>query len=324
VSFRYLWRVLGTVGDLVEDVVVSFSQPMATEVATPAPGGSDSSPSTPIQQFRLSLGSDTTVAVERRQGGSAANVAVAVADLGRPARFIGQIGDDALGRSLEQGLWDRGVEPVLCRRGRTGSVIVLCHPDGERSMLTDRGSSRQLDQPDSRWLDGLALLHVPLYSLAEGPLAATTATLVAWAHQRGLVVSLDLSSTALMAAMGAAHLMAVIGRTQPHVVLANEAEAAAAAELRLDLHLGGRFDGGRRPARTMVVKRGGRPAHVYWSEGACIEVPALVLGPLSDTTGAGDAFAAGLLTALIDGADPAEAANAGHHSAAARLQAQHR
>jgi sugar/nucleoside kinase (ribokinase family) len=303
-SFRYLWLVLAAVGDLVEDVVV---RPRAGDVPRSDPARRrDQTP------FRINLGTDTAVSVERRQGGSAANVCVMAAGLDQASRFIGQLGDDETGRVLARVLIRSGVEVVGRRSGKTGTVIALCHADGERSMLTDRGSCCDLDYPDPAWLEGVGALHVPLYSMDGDPLARTTATLAGWARERGLPVSLDLSSAVLVQELGRQGLRGVLALLRPAVVLANEAEGAVAAELvGLDAL-----------APVTVVKRGPAPALLHQEGQPVRAVAASGLGPVPDSTGAGDAFAAGLLTALLDGASNVEAVRAGHRAAASRLLTQ--
>jgi sugar/nucleoside kinase (ribokinase family) len=260
----------------------------------------------------LQLGSDTAAAIVRRPGGSAATVALTAARLGLRSRFIGQVGDDAVGAALVERLAAAGVDTAVRRRGVTGTVVVLLHPDGERSMVTDRGAASQLDEPSARWLDGLDALHVPLYSLAADPLATTTVTLARWARRRGLPVTVDLSSTTLLRQLGPDAGPAV-ARLHPSVVVANEAEAALAQQaLGLDL--------GRLAEVATVVKRGPAPAVVIVGDRRR-EVPALDLGPVADTTGAGDAFAAGLLGALIGGEAVDGAVAAGHRAAARHLAA---
>ena len=54
---------------------------------------------------------------------------------------------------------------------------------------------------------------------------------------------------------------------------------------------------------------------------APVEVPALTIDNVRDTTGAGDAFAAGLLVALASGSTPVAATMLGHHSAARAISA---
>lgn len=287
--------MIGTVGDLVEDIAVRLDGP-------------------------VNLASDTPAVIRRRRGGSAANMAVSVARHGGAARFIGQIGDDAIGTVLVDALQADGVDVVVRRGGRTGTIVVLVDAMGERTMLTDRGACADLADPDPAWLDGLRVLHVPMYSFTGGVLAATAATLVAWAHERSILVSVDLSSEALIESMGADAMAALLDRLRPDVVLANELEAAA---------FGG-LDAIAAVADLAVVKQGARPALVHHrvdtgaagaGAEAWVEVPVPTVPVVRDTTGAGDAFAAGFLGALTAGAEPTEAARAGHRAAAAAIAA---
>ena len=179
--------MIGTVGDLVEDIAVRLDGP-------------------------VNLASDTAAVIRRRRGGSAANMAVSVARHGGAARFIGQVGDDAIGTVLVDALRAEGVDVVVRRGGRTGTIVVLVDALGERTMLTDRGACAALADPDPSWLDGVQALHVPMYSFTGGALAATAATLVGWARDRSILVSVDLSSAALIDSMGAAAMAALLCR----------------------------------------------------------------------------------------------------------------
>jgi sugar/nucleoside kinase (ribokinase family) len=96
----------------------------------------------------------------------------------------------------------------------------------------------------------------------------------------------------------------------PDVLLCNELEAAT---------LGG-VEGVRGLARSVViVKQGALPALIVAGDGTTIEVPSLPLAGVRDTTGAGDAFAAGFLLALNEGLDWVSAVDRGHHSAQAAI-----
>lgn len=276
-----LLGVIGTVGDLVEDIAVRILGP-------------------------VNVASDTPSHIDRRRGGSAANTAVAVARTGHPARFIGQIGVDPIGDALIAVLEREGVDVVVRRQGRTGTIVVLVDERGERTMLTDRAACADLDRPEQRWLDGLHSLHVPLYSLIGGELATTAATLIEWAHDRGITVSIDASSAAVIEANGIDHVRDLIHALRPTVLLCNELEAEV---------LGGRDAVAPLAGAVTVVKQGAEPAWVLPRDGEPISVAVPDGGPVRDTTGAGDAFAAGFLVALSQGTAFDDAAMAGHRAA---------
>lgn len=272
-------------GDLVEDVVVDLDGP-------------------------INIASDTAARITRRRGGSAANVAVTAARLGARARFVGQIGDDAIGAALIAELAADGVDASHVRRsGRTATIVVLVDQLGERTMLVDQGSARQLDGVEPMWLDDADVLHLTLYSLLDEPIASTSRALAALAGERGVAVSVDVSSVALIEAAGPVEVLSLVRDLEPGIVFANADEADV---LGLPAPVGN---------AAVVVKRGPDPCVVRTPEGVTVEVPAIAFDRQGDTTGAGDAFAAGVLAQPGWAGDLVEACRSGHLAAHALLTA---
>ena len=111
-----LHMLVCALGDLTLDVIVRLAGPIAT-------------------------GADTSAETHLAAGGQAANVAAWAAELGARARFIGKRGADEAGALAARGLEARGVEVTGPAEGKGGVICSLVDPDGERSMLSDRGAA---------------------------------------------------------------------------------------------------------------------------------------------------------------------------------------
>lgn len=237
-------------------------------------------------------GPDSEATAETRvgAGGQSANVAAWAVELGARARFIGKRAADAAGEVSSAELAGRGVDvvgPVVA--GRNGVVVSLVNGEGRRTMLSDRGVAPLLraEELEMRWLRGCDVLHLSGYSLFANPIAEAAAKAAGGVQALGGRLSVDLSSAAGIRQAGRETFLRRLELLRPDVVFGNEGELE---ELGTDP-----------PAGTVVVKRG--PAG-FTVDGR--DVPARPADAV-DTTGAGDALAAGF---LVGGADlAAEAAS---------------
>jgi sugar/nucleoside kinase (ribokinase family) len=188
------------------------------------------------------------------------------------------------------------------REAPTGTCVVLVGPDGERSMVPDSGANDRLaegDLPDDVLVEG-AHLHLTGYTLARDGSRAAGRAAIARARERGMSVSVDPSSAALLAPAFMDEMVGVgllLPNAEEAAVLSGEEDAERAAR-RLAAHV-----------PEVVVTLGAIGA--LWTNGKeTLRVDAHSSAPL-DTTGAGDAFAAGFLVARLSGAGPEEALRAG-------------
>ena len=278
--------MLCTIGDLIEDVVVWLNG-------------------------ELNIGSDTDSVIVRTRGGSAANVAMFGTLTGTPSRFIGQVGNDNLGEQLCASLRGSGVDVCTVADGRTGSIVVLVQPNGERTFLTDRGVASHLSVFNAAHLAGVSVVHVPTYSLAQDPLATTAIQYMQAARTAGSLISIDASSTAVLRDYGVDRYSDLIASIAPDVFLCNNDEA----EL-LNIDSAHPMSG----ADLTVIKRGALPVTAITASGAVTEVTVPPVANIVDTTGAGDAFAAGFLPAYSSTRNIADAITHGNSIAARVLR----
>ena len=299
-----------TLGDLIVDVVALAEAPVGRAT-------------------------DTRGRIVVRQGGSAANVAREVVRAGGAAAFIGAVGRDPWGEQLTHALRSAGVDVhVLVRPQPTARIVALVEPDGERTFVTDRGAADELRAADVRiaWLRGAFALHVPAYSLFHGrPLAGAARRAAGLARSSGGAVTVDLASSAPILALGAAEAWRRVADVEPDVMFANAVETAAILDGRPETDL-------LSLAPIVVVKLGAEGCRILVRPAAGRSaLPSAVPGVLvvstrslapRDTTGAGDAFAAGFLVSWLRA--PGErrhaatvlraAARAGHRAAARLLR----
>jgi sugar/nucleoside kinase (ribokinase family) len=237
----------------------------------------------------LAAGADALAETRTSPGGQAANVAGWVVAVGGKARCVARRGEDPPAVWLATELTARGVEVAGPAAGRNGVVVSLVAPDGERTMASDRGTATLLDPADldPSWF-ACDALHISGYSLLVSPIDAAAVRAAELARSHGARLSVDLSAWTRIRAYGAERFRAQLEALRPDVVFGNAAEwdeLGAVGATRIVKHGAGGFD----------VIRGDSVERCQARDASVV-----------DTTGAGDALAAGF---LVGGAElAAEAA----------------
>jgi sugar/nucleoside kinase (ribokinase family) len=253
-----------------------------------------------------------------RVGGAGANAALAFAETGMAVRLHGVVGDDLLGRWMREQLEPAGLadEILVVPDEPSGLTVALESPRRDRTFLTYLGINARWEPEmipgDALESDNLLLCD---YFVAPRLQGAAAQVLLARTREHGGRTFFDTAwDPNNFAAVTRTEVAEVLGFVD--VFLPNEAEACALADVAPgDASQAARrlqaFSGG-----WVVVKLGARGCLAAGPQGEELTVPAPAV-EVADTTGAGDAFNAGLVNALSDGAEWPEALRAATNFASA-------
>ena len=255
---------------------------------------------------------------QESSGGSAANTCAVAAGLGAKVAFLGKVADDALGAVFRSDITEAGVHfPTAPLEGGapTARCLILVTPDAQRTMNTYLGACVGFGPPDvdESVIQDSAVLYLEGYLYDPPQAQAAFQRAAAAAHAAGRAVALSLSDAFCVDRHRAAFRALV--RDHVDILLANETEICslyeanewddaveqAATEVKLAALT-------RSQAGSLIVRGGERVA--------VAAAPARVV----DTTGAGDAYAAGFLTGYTQGRSLQMCGQLGSLAAAAAIE----
>ena len=278
-------------GDVIDDIIATPTGPIRSDTDTPS-------------------------SIERRAGGSAANMASWLARAGAAVDFVGRVGVMDLERHSRI-LQDAGVRPMLAADHvlPTGTIVIIVDGD-RRSMLTERGANAALE-PDAvsdSTLDGARVLHFTGYSLFGRDDLTGFRRLIKRAKSRGVQVSVDAGSSGFLEDFGPARFLGAIAGAsilfpnldEGRVLTGMDDPAAIVAKLA-------------KAFPVVALTLGADGIVVSGDHGASILVEATSTETV-DPTGAGDAFCAGFLHEWTASGDRRAAAEAGSKLAAEAVE----
>lgn len=233
-------------------------------------------------------------------GGSAANTLAGVAQLGGRAGFIGRVRDDQLGAIFAHDIRAVGARfdtPAASSGPSTARCLILVTPDAQRTMCTYLGASVQL-HPNDLDLEMVAqarMLYLEgyLWDSDDAKAAFIAAAEVARAH--GGEVALSLSDAFCVERHRESFQELVDGHVD--VLFANEMEITS-------LYKANSFEEAADQVRgrcKVVALTRSEEGSVILNGSGTHRIEPYKLGPLVDTTGAGDLYAAGFLVGYTQG-----------------------
>jgi sugar/nucleoside kinase (ribokinase family) len=248
-------------------------------------------------------------------GGCGSNVAIGLAAQGIPTLLIARIGRDDAGK-LVQGYWQRArieLSKLIFDSEKTTAVSIgLVDSQAQPRFIHTPGANGNLvaNDLDVDWLleAGVNWLHVGGFFVLPGIVDGKMPEKLRQARQAGMRISLDVVRSPSMRQPGALwpcmpYLeIFLCNAEEAHIMTGKEDPVDAARELL-----------GYGP-KQVIVKLGEEGCLLVREEDA-IRIPGVQISVL-DTTGAGDAFAAGLIAALLRGSEIIEACRAGNRAGA--------
>ncbi|MDR1726081.1 MAG: adenosine kinase [Bacteroidales bacterium] len=229
-------------------------------------------------------------------GGSAANTANVLANLGTETGYIGIVGKDEYGEFYVSDLRQAGVKPSVFRSdtNTTGTALTFVSEDGERTFATHLGAALELNASLIKTENFVSYdcVHVEGYLISNRNLIETIFNI---AENLNMKISIDLASYNIVDE-NLDFLQELCQRAD--IIFANEDEANAFTGLEAEKAV----EEIAKYAEIAVVKIGAKGSLIC-SEGNIYKIPATDNKNKLDTTGAGDVYAGGFLSALSQGKD---------------------
>lgn len=252
-------------------------------------------------------------------GGSAFNPASMLIRLRVYTGVIGRVGRDAEGLAIIREMRKLGIQTRYIQKDSerpTGVCAIPVTDDGERTVVGARGANLGLASDGlAEAIQGIRHLHVSGYTLLEAKTRKVAMEALRLARESGATTSLDFTSH------GPTEVPEAIREALPHVTAA----LPSAPELRLTFGIrqlsraaeAAMEQGTEQVAATL----GAGGCRVFWA-GRAQRVPPFAL-PVINTCGAGDAFNAGYIFGLIEGATPTACAVIGNAAGAVASASEH-
>lgn len=262
-------------------------------------------------QTEIHVGSDTASQISMHGGGAAANTATWLAQLGHSVFFSCRLGDDAAGRAIssEFDLWKIEHRRTFLENEKTGVVVVLVDDKGDRTMFPDSGANSGISERDLPNLHGFDAAYLSGYSLFNPLSTNGVLRMVNEIKDVGIPLIFDPASVGTMMAFNRKRVIETLAYMD--ITIMNEDEARYIADCdALDEALDFITD----IVSTAVIKTGssGAIARIRGSNTVISHADAV---NAIDTTGAGDAFAAGFIPLWLESKDLLASMNAGNEVA---------
>jgi sugar/nucleoside kinase (ribokinase family) len=248
----------------------------------------------PTSPHDLHLGNDTRTVISTHGGGAGGNVASWLAVLGNDVTMVGRIGNDAAGSAITAEFDALGISygEIVKKGFHTGVVICLVDPSGERTMLADNGANAGLAVSDLPALDGVDAIYLTGYAPLAPLSRAGVLEMIEIINKLQIPIVFDPATVGGMQGVPVEEILSWCALMD--TVIMNEEEAIYLSGLS---NLESALNFFVEHTHRVIIKRGSAGAIGLERGGQIISVEAQTT-EVVDTTGAGDAFAAGFIDAF--------------------------
>ena len=257
-------------------------------------------------------GLESRAKISTQGGGAAANVASWLSHNKTSAYLVTRVGADSAGQTLVAELDAYGVEHsnTIIPNMNTGVVVVIVGADGERTMFPDSGANSGLGLSDLPELAQFSAVYLSAYSLINPQSRSGVLEIVSKIKDAGLPIILDPATVGVLFEVGVATTNSwldfidaiILNEEESHFLTGKKNPIDAAGELLKSVN-------------TVVIKRGSNGVLGQTRGGKLVQVEAKKT-TVVNTTGAGDAFAAGFISIWAKNGELLDALESGINLAA--------
>ena len=257
-------------------------------------------------------GLETRARISTQGGGAAANVASWLSHNKTNSYLVTRVGDDSAGRTVLAELDAFGVEHSnnIIPNTNTGVVVVIVGAEGERTMFPDSGANSGLGLSDLPDLSQFSAVYLSAYSLINAESRSGVLEIIAEINRANLPIILDPATVGVLMEVGVKAAnewlsfidTIILNEEESHFLTGSKNPVDAAAQLLNQV-------------KTVVIKRGSNGALGQTQGGQLVQVEARKT-TVVNTTGAGDAFAAGFISVWAENGPLIDALESGTNLAA--------
>ena len=262
-------------------------------------------------QTELHVGSDTSSQISMHGGGAAANTATWLANLGHSVYFSCRLGNDAAGRAIAAEFDQWGIEyrKEFLTNEKTGVVVVLVNNAGERTMFPDSGANSGIEEKNLPPLVGFDAAFLSGYSLFNPLSTSGVLRMISMIKAANIPLIFDPASVGTMTSFGRERVLEMLSVMDIAIMNDDEARFIAGKS-----ELNDALESLTSLVPLVVIKTGSSGAIAQLRGDTLLESKTEAIAAI-DTTGAGDAFAAGFIPRWLESHDLLESMKAGNEVA---------